>query len=750
MKKIFTLAALLATCWCSSSAVVYTDVFDYDNILAKCTDVKTSTDFNEIYNSSSANLNESLYGMYTADTESGAHYSLVNVFLFDVTSSMYTQRTIGFPYDAYNSELPGYYAGNGIHNVVPPEGKWIKSVSASSGYEFSSSYPLTVYYSAESFTFADRFNVGCKTASGAEDVTVNIDEPAQYVYIVCNEKWIYNVTIEWTDEKPVPTVATPEISCYANPIVPGSNVDVKTATVGATVDVKVAINGVDDGETRTFTQNYEWGSAGSFQLPGVAGDEITVTAVASKTDWVDSEVATAKYTLAEPPCPSTTIDGAKYGPAYLISGQPVTFAVTKANDEGEQVDIEGAKITFTYNWDYWDEDKHGTSEGETTVDAPYQFTIPTDIPVGAYLNFSFTQIAPGYSESTSNAGANVVSKKIAAPTLNTDVYTDVEKGTVMSLNMPKYANKLYYTINGGEAQMSESWYEFTVEENMTIEAWAEGEAPFEPSDKVTFEITLETLTDNIDVILPESIKDDVYQQHYYDGSEHNGANSYLFYGGYWAYYANDRPTFYQNLGPNSDCNFLANLTAGQYEITGIRIDCPDTGEWGSMAAVYLADEPLVTVDADGNMTRALYADTNYPNYDLTNRPGYFVVCSANNMSYDSNVALRAGDFNQWIDLKEAQAKQVDEGFINEDETELSFEHRKYFLIRPWVTNGMNVFRYLIRYNSAENGVSAINADLDTEEQAVYYNLSGVRVDGKLTPGLYIRVTPASTTKVLVK
>ncbi|MDE6287955.1 MAG: hypothetical protein K2M00_04120, partial [Muribaculaceae bacterium] len=49
------------------------------------------------------------------------------------------------------------------------------------------------------------------------------------------------------------------------------------------------------------------------------------------------------------------------------------------------------------------------------------------------------------------------------------------------------------------------------------------------------------------------------------------------------------------------------------------------------------------------------------------------------------------------------------------------------------------------------GISGIaDVELDANAPVVFYNLQGVRVQGDLTPGLYIRRQGNNATKVLVK
>jgi len=717
----------------------FIDVINYEKILEKAPSAKLTTDLAVLkqFESFGENINENLDLMYTGENESGAQYSLKYIYLFDATNETYTKRTFGFPYD--------YTNGVGLYVVAPGEGKYIKSVTISSGAEFEEYYAPCVFYSDKPFTYAERYDVSYKSDFGSKTIKFEIDEPAQYLYIFSMYTWNYDYTIEWTDEKPIATVATPTIECWADPLVPGSSVEVNTATIGATIDVKVAINGEDDGETRTFTKEYDYLPAGNFNLPGKPGDVVTVTAVATKADWNDSEMATETYTIANPLCPNVLINNSE-NVSYFVSGKPIKLSVAEKNEKDEYVDIAGAKITYKWTWNKWDDNTNGSSDGETTVDAPYDFTLPADIPVGAYLSFTFKQEAPGYSPSESYGNGEIVSQKIEVPTLNASSYTDVEKGTAMALNKPRFADKLYYIVNDGEEQMTENNYEFTVEEDMTIEAWATGEG-FDPSDKVTYEITVEKLDKNIDVLRPLDNEQSESTQTYFDGEEHNGANKYLFNGGFWKDWNTGRHTFYHN-NSYTNCDFLANLTAGEYVITGIRIDSPGNG---ACAAVYLADEPLATVDDEGNVSRAEGVETNIPNYSVEGRPGYFVICASDYSNLDPTLAVRVGDFNEWIDMEDAQGKQLAAGFVTEDQTELSFENHKYFLIRPWGANGLDVYRYLIRYSSDPIGTGSINAVLDTEAEAVYYNLNGMRVDGRnLAPGLYIRVTPASTSKILVK
>lgn len=51
---------------------------------------------------------------------------------------------------------------------------------------------------------------------------------------------------------------------------------------------------------------------------------------------------------------------------------------------------------------------------------------------------------------------------------------------------------------------------------------------------------------------------------------------------------------------------------------------------------------------------------------------------------------------------------------------------------------------------SNSGVEDIAIEEDYDAEAVYYNLSGIRVDGELTPGVYIKVAGTTATKVVIR
>lgn len=654
--------------------------------------------------------------------ETGIEYAVNGVVLQSPLEQLYM---------VYDSN--SYYIGN----ITAPEGLWIKSITVVNNY---SSIQPTIFYSEEPFEFDARYSQSHMAISGMESKYV-IDEPSRYFMIVESYTKFNDIIVEWTDVKPVPTVRTPEIQCYADKYVPGTQAYVKTETIGATLTGRVFINGEAATDYDFTYQQGEWDSY-TFAMPGKAYDTVRLEVVGSKEGWVDSETAVAEWTLSEPPCPRPVFNGSSYI-NYVVEGNPVVINVF--DEEGNA--IEGADITYRYHG-------YGTPEGGDpnddyvyeewsvwfTAAAPVEVTIPESVKVGMVFDIEAKATAPGYSEGDSReVYPTVKSAKATAPTFSVEDGAQLEAGESFQIIKDWLYPELHYTINGGEEIVTgeNNAYVYINAETTSYEvvAWCGG-GGFEDSDKVTLNVSLYVLPANVDVLVPDGPSEGdsyKYSLHTLYGSSHNGSIEYLAYCGYWndAFYLTGSNSSYNAIG------YIGNTTAGGFTITKIRVDINN----GSTALVYFADEALVDGGTNllgGAESNAAFGDNGVP-------------CLAIADWYNYGFDIPSFKPNQWIDLAEANEYLIDEGYIDEGDNELRVNDRKYFGIRAFIgSQTMYIDRVMIEYSSDPTSVEGLAADND-DANAVYYNLSGVRVDSdNMTPGLYIRVNGDKASKVVIK
>lgn len=168
---------------------------------------------------------------------------------------------------------------------------------------------------------------------------------------------------------------------------------------------------------------------------------------------------------------------------YWVPGGTVTLT---APTEGS---------TLTYSWGVDAEADVATAAGTTVENAasPATITIPADAEVGKTFWVRATGKLDGYADSEELNFSQVLSSNVlAAPTFSHES-GDIEKGTWIYITRPRYATTIHYTTDGVNYQTSTS-YEVPQEvtENMTITAYATGDAPFQKSPEVTREYTVVT------------------------------------------------------------------------------------------------------------------------------------------------------------------------------------------------------------------------------------------------------------------
>ena len=168
---------------------------------------------------------------------------------------------------------------------------------------------------------------------------------------------------------------------------------------------------------------------------------------------------------------------------YWVPGGTVTLT---APTEGS---------TLTYSWGVDAEADVATAAGTTVENAasPATITIPADAEVGKTFWVRATGKLDGYADSEELNFSQVLSSNVlAAPTFSHES-GDIEKGTWICITRPRYATTIHYTTDGVNYQTSNA-YEVPQEvtENMTIRAYATGDAPFQKSPEVTREYTVVT------------------------------------------------------------------------------------------------------------------------------------------------------------------------------------------------------------------------------------------------------------------
>lgn len=151
--------------------------------------------------------------------------------------------------------------------------------------------------------------------------------------------------------------------------------------------------------------------------------------------------------------------------------------------------------TLTYSWGVDAEADVATATGTTVEGAasPATITIPADAEVGKTFWVRATGKLDGYADSEELNFSQVLSSNVlAAPTFSHESGV-IEKGTWIYITRPRYATTIHYTTDGVNYQTSTS-YEVSQEvtENMTITAYATGDAPFQKSPEVTREYTVVT------------------------------------------------------------------------------------------------------------------------------------------------------------------------------------------------------------------------------------------------------------------
>lgn len=616
--------------------------------------------------------------------ESGAEYELTDVI------SNGTWWTVDWDYPAPQGIVANTTDGGFIHNIKFSF-DWVPS-------------EMDFYVSDQPITRENKNDATQITLirEGEEMPEWKADGIYKYFYLGKAQETMTDLAIEWGSEAPALTVKTPTIACYANPVIPGSSVTVSTLTSDAVLNVDVYVNGErHEGEEGATTSIVYEGSTYTFQLPGVPGDEVKVTAFATKAGLEDSESVDKTFKLEMPKAAKPSFD-TYY--ANVIPGQ--TVSVNSAT--------ENATITYKYGLKDYDNEANNWDSEELSGAAPVTITVPATAKEGMVFYVEATAAAEGFAVSDKfESFTQVQSGKLEAPVFSIESGKEVIPGTKVKITRSEKATTLHYTINAGEEQTStDLTVEVAINEATTIEAWVSGEAPYTDSDKVSASYTVEVLGPNQDALVPSMFTSEFKNSNYAEYSAKGAATGieYVYNGGFWPWA--DVNCFY--LDPKSSSkepSILYNTECPKdMYIKSVKLET--SYPWSGCYVMFSKDEPITSVS------------TRMGQFDYL--PGRLRII---------NEDERADyPFDQWINLEE----------VGEEE----FVNAKYFALWLFGQNGY-LSRLLVEYDKVEG--------IDNIETGAYgadaiYDLNGVKMnaDTNLAPGIYIRIVNGKAQKFIVK
>lgn len=164
--------------------------------------------------------------------------------------------------------------------------------------------------------------------------------------------------------------------------------------------------------------------------------------------------------------------------------------------------------TLTYSWGVDAEADVATATGTTVENAasPATITIPADAEVGKTFWVRATAKLDGYTDSEELSFSQVLGSNVLAAPRFSQPSGNVDKGSWLYIERPRYATTIHYTTDGGATYETSTDYSvgMIINENMTITAYATGDAPFKESEKVTYNYTVVTPTVDTPTIWPET------------------------------------------------------------------------------------------------------------------------------------------------------------------------------------------------------------------------------------------------------
>lgn len=612
--------------------------------------------------------------------------------------------------------------GKGECYVVSSD-KYIKSITPT--FDWNPSY-YEFYVSNEPITSANRYEAKSvnlyKNDSGTFD-TWQADGVYKYFYISSAQERMLDIAVEWTEEKPEVTAPAPEV--YADDY-EGMNPECYVYVEGSEgffLDIKVYHNDVLDTElSKQYETNYV-----SFPAGGKAGDVLKVEAFAYAPDYTNSETVSQEWTLENAPAAMPEMSGALSGGA-AIPGMEITLTS----------ETEGANISYKLeyaDWSSWPPTL--TPAGEGSGASPLTFTVPADAEIGTELLVTATATAEGCAESEEmEEYLSIISDVLTVPNFSVEDKAEVMKGSSLTISRSgNFAKTIHYIVNGGEEQTSDEYnVTLTVDEDMTVEAWVSGEAPFKDSEHVIIGVTVENFTETQHVIVPEDFTTDPTQLADYNKNLYTttkGNISYTYDGGMYPQSLDGENfnTFY--MYTNQGSSILYNSTPVEKGVYAFKI----TPVYQS-SAVYVAvsDEPITEVTEE------------LQNWDDPTAANIVRLRIGNSASTET-----VAGYNEWIKLSDfMNPVAAEENAAAEADGALKTFVPKYFAMYAFGASSTYIRRVVVDVTDhTTDGVEGIEAEgLGNGE---IYNLNGVRVDGdNLTPGVYVRMVNGKAEKFMVK
>lgn len=610
---------------------------------------------------------------------------------------------------------------------------YIKSISFDFDYVPSS---LVIYLSNEPITKDNKYSAGVvsknlyKNYDTGKFDTWEADGIYKYFYLGIAQERITDLAIEYTTEKPELTAAAPTIQCYESSVNPNTDIYVN-CDASYKINLKVYHNDkLDEELSKDDAGNYC-----QFKAGGKAGEVLKVEAFAYATDYNDSEVVTATWTLVAPPAATPKVIN------------PLNYQVIPGQELVIETETENATINYTLqyeDWTSWPAIITPLTSGSGAT--PLTIKVPEDAEIGMQLGIIATATADGYSESEKfEYSYEIISEQLPAPYFSVEDKAEVIKGSSITISKQGYnADKFHYIVNGGEEQVSEDYNaKVAINEDSTIEAWVSGPEPFKDSEHVTISVFVEKFTDTQHVLVPETFTTDsekLNDQYINEYTATVNGISYTYKGGLENYYSSytetSQNTFYMN--PRTEDNssassILYNTTPVETGIQAFKIT--NTSNYN---AVYVAvsDEPITEITDE--------------------LKGWDEPTAAN------IYRMRIGDprqtevisnYNAWVKVSDYinPTASEDSGISPLDDGEVLKQFvPKYFAFYAFGTGSNRIARVIVDVTDPSTvGVAGVETEgLDNGE---IYDLNGVRVNGdNLAPGVYIRKANGKAQKFLVK
>jgi hypothetical protein len=213
----------------------------------------------------------------------------------------------------------------------------------------------------------------------------------------------------------VPTAATPTFSPGTGAVVSGTTVMISSTTTGATIYYTT------DGTTPST-------SSTQYTAPIAITAATTIKAIATASNFADSAVGTAAYTIL-PPAATPTFNPAA---GAVLVGTAVMISSTTAN------------ATIYY-----------TTDGTTPSTSSTQYTAP--VVISAAMTIKAIATASGFDKSAVGSAAYTILAPAATPTFSPAAGA-VISGTLVTISTTTANPTIYYTTDGSTPSTSSTQY----------------------------------------------------------------------------------------------------------------------------------------------------------------------------------------------------------------------------------------------------------------------------------------------------